>query len=120
MLFSVASEKIMNLHGGIFFDRHKSDFIIQKRTIKYIILHIKNCVFFGEFLRKNVGFFEKSGKQTHGGILLYDCIISYESVENPCQKNQNNFPKNLKNTLNRRNSARIFYVFAIFCAEIFF
>lgn len=56
MLFSVASEKIMNLHGGIFFDRHKSDFIMQKRTIKYIILHIKNCVFFGEFLRKNVGF----------------------------------------------------------------
>lgn len=103
MLFSVASEKIMNLHGGIFFDRHKSDFIMQKRTIKYIILHIKIAFFWRIFTKKR-RFFEKFGKQTHGGILLYDCIISYESVENPCQKNQNNFPKNLKNTLNRRNS----------------
>lgn len=60
MLFSVALEKIMNLHGGIFFDRHKSDFIMQKWTIKYIILHIKNCVFFGDFLRKNVGFLKNS------------------------------------------------------------
>lgn len=52
MLFSVASEKIMNLHGGIFFDRHKSDFIMQKRTIKYIFLHIKNCVFLANFYEK--------------------------------------------------------------------
>lgn len=52
MLFSVASEKIMNLHGGIFFDRHKIDFIMQKRTIKYIILRIKNCVFLTNFYEK--------------------------------------------------------------------
>lgn len=52
MLFSVASEKIMILHGGIFFDRHKSNFIMQKRTIKYIILHIKNCVFLANFYEK--------------------------------------------------------------------
>lgn len=60
MLFSVASEKIINLHGGIFFDRHKSNFIMQIRTIKYIILHIKLRIFDG-FLRKNVGFLKKSG-----------------------------------------------------------
>lgn len=56
MLFSVASEKIMNLHGGIFFDRHKSDFIMQKRTIKYIILRIKNCVFLTNFYEKTTVF----------------------------------------------------------------
>lgn len=59
MLFSVASEKIMNLHGGIFFDRHKSNFIMQIQTIKYIILHIKLRIF-DEFLRKNVGFLKNS------------------------------------------------------------
>ncbi len=59
MLFSVASEKIMNLHGGIFFDRHKSDFIMQKRTIKYIILRIKNCVFLTNFYEKT-SFFLKN------------------------------------------------------------
>lgn len=56
MLFSVASEKIMNLHGGIFFDRHKSDFIMQKTNDKAYYFAYKKLSFFGEFLRKNVGF----------------------------------------------------------------
>lgn len=56
MLFSVASEKIMILHGGIFFDRHKSDFIMLKRTIKYIILRVKNCVFLMNFYEKTTVF----------------------------------------------------------------
>lgn len=56
MLFSVASEKIMNLHGGIFFDRHKSDFIMQKTNDKVYYFAHKKLRFFGEFLRKKVGF----------------------------------------------------------------
>lgn len=60
MLFSVASEKIMNLHGGIFFDRHKSDFIMQKTNDKVYYFAHKKLRIFDEFLRKNVDFLKNS------------------------------------------------------------
>lgn len=76
MLFSVASEKIMNLHGGIFFDRHKSDFIMQKRTIKYIILRIKNCVFLTNFYEKTSVFLKirKPNARRNFIVRLYNFV----------------------------------------------
>ena len=76
MLFSVASEKIMNLHGGIFFDRHKSDFIMQKRTIKYIILRIKNCVFLTNFYEKTLIFLKirKANARRNFIVRLYNFV----------------------------------------------
>jgi len=76
MLFSVASEKIMILHGGIFFDRHKSDFIMQKRTIKYIILRVKNCVFLMNFYEKKTVFWKnrKATARRNFIVRLYNFI----------------------------------------------